>query len=270
MMDKYTFKELIEVLELGAPDPNSYSNWGTYHAIGERAGHAISQVYSSMGTTLFKLPRTPKQYDNDANDVMIRIIEPILFNLLALMKAHGMREYGGQRVRKSRPAKSQLRKAYAQYTPYDQLGGTPWVFYHAVKDALTQTPGDPLALEKGYVILAEKEHSGDVAKAKARVRKNISDNYALSRVRDTNRRNKYEYILHPDLDSHTMHALRGCLDNVGGLVKQIERERGLGPGVAAHVLSPEKARLSRLLLFGVTHMVYKYWQDLRAGRFKYE
>lgn len=261
-----TYKELREVLDLDITDPSTYNHWSTYHAIGERVSKSISQVYSRSGTTIFRLNKAPKQFDADANDVMIRIIEPVLFNLFALMKASGMKTNEGQRIRKSRPSKSQLRKAYAQYTPYDQLAGTPWLFYHVVKDALTQTPGDPLALEKGYVVLAEKEHSGDVAKAKARVRKTISDDYALSRVRDTNRRNKYEYILHPDLDSHTMHALRGCLDEIGPILKMMERER-TDP---IHMLGVTRAGLSKLLLFGVTHMVYKYWVDLKARRFMYE
>ena len=207
-----------------------------------------------------------RSYDLAANNMMIRLVEPVLYSYLKAVNVCGG-NINLKPFRKSVPSKSRMAQIYSPYLRFDVLYMTPYNYYRHVKE------DDELSSERAYYYLAIQRHNEgitnavDLEEAKEYIRNYIKESWtyrsAVYRATSKRRlRNRYDYTLHIDLQN-----------------SQVETWMQMGRRIQRDMtkfapIEIGQSRISyqtmRQIIFAMCSPVYKLWNDLRTGVFLYE
>ena len=217
--------------------------------------------YSDLYT---RLSDSKHRYDRDATDAMIRISEPILRGYYEIIIAMGTNMPIGK-LRKSVPSKSRLQRIYSQSCVFNPFLYAPYEYSKQVKDKT-----NPIDYERAYYLMAISRHSNlttpeHVLLMKEVVREYIRNSWGYRRASRQNQgsRNRYEYILHPDLrNSHIEELMRVGRDIYKDVLLLKITPTGSTP-------TKIDGRMIRLITLALSMPVYRYITDLRSGKLTY-
>lgn len=246
--------------------------WNSRWERDDRVGKALGSDGLSIINSLCKYSNLAsddthvRKYDLIANDAMLRLVEPVLRGYIEIIDVLGGK-ISVAPYRKSVPSKSRLSKIYSPYVGIDFLNMAPYDYKTHVDT------NDELSYERAFYILAIKNYNGDVEKARAYVKDTIFSSWRYRRITQASTRkgvrNKYEYILHPDL-THSK------IENWMQYGREIYRTAGYAGRVVAQAsasstwLGIHNISLMRSVVFGLASPVFYLWRNLRNGTYLYE
>lgn len=254
---KYTkLEDVLKPYAYNLPNQNEYSN--LYSGFGEVLHPMRNALRAYKYATM---PRT-KCFDIDANDAMIRVVEPTMYWCVFMLSALGVNTSAMPKLRKSQPSPSRLIKAYSQYSPFNPGSCVPYKYAQLVKQ--TQ---EPIDYERAYYLYAIKYCSDDVARAKTEVREYVHSYWRYSNFKREATRDKprYAYILNPNLDEREFDWWRKNSRDMKQMLQYWNK-----PGHTLFTNKPKERRVCIGIMYSWVSAMFDFLDDLKSGQFVYE